>query len=283
MNDFILPGWRRPSGALVDVILGVLIVALLSGTWGCGTLANGRRWGEDAFSHVSAAHVARAARHALFDVQTLLPATTAVIFAAADLDEPASDWITDHTPVFQSPDTARNVSDYLNWTLQAETLATLLATPSGSEPQPWWQSKAKGFAAETLAAGVPLGTTALLKRLTNRKRPDGSDRRSFPSGHASSIFSMATLANRNLDDLDIYPWLRSSLQVGNIAMASTAGWARVAGGKHFPSDVLAGAAIGHFFSAFLHEALTVNASPPRFKVLVLPSKDETMAYLIFPF
>ena len=94
---------------------------------------------------------------------------------------------------------------------------------------------------------------------------------------------MATLSNRNLDDLDLNPWLSSSLKVGNIAMASAVGWARVAGGKHFPSDMSAAAAIGHFFSAFVHETLMRSREPPRFRLLVLSSQDETMAYVMFSF
>jgi membrane-associated phospholipid phosphatase len=31
-------------------------------------------------------------------------------------------------------------------------------------------------------------------------------------------------------------------------------WARVEARKHYPSDVLAGAALGHFLTAFIHDA-----------------------------
>jgi membrane-associated phospholipid phosphatase len=37
------------------------------------------------------------------------------------------------------------------------------------------------------------------------------------------------------------------------AAAATA-WARVEANKHYPSDVLAGAAIGHFLTAFIHDS-----------------------------
>jgi hypothetical protein len=32
-------------------------------------------------------------------------------------------------------------------------------------------------------------------------------------------------------------------------------WARIEAGEHFPSDVLAGAAIGNFVTAFIHDFL----------------------------
>ena len=43
----------------------------------------------------------------------------------------------------------------------------------------------KAFAATSAA-------TLILKRITNKKRPDGSDNYSFPSGHTSAAFSGAS-------------------------------------------------------------------------------------------
>jgi membrane-associated phospholipid phosphatase len=106
-----------------------------------------------------------------------------------------------------------------------------------------------------LALGATEGMTDLLKITTDRTRPDHSNDRSFPSGHASISFAASTLANRNLEFLRLPAWAQQSLTVGNLTLASAVAWARVEGGRHFPSDVLAGAAIGHFFSAFIHDAV----------------------------
>ncbi len=85
-------------------------------------------------------------------------------------------------------------------------------------------------------------------------RPDGSDDESFPSGHTSHAFAFATLANRNLDSLDYLEDVRAPLQVANTVLASGVAWARVEARKHYPSDVLFGAALGHFLTAFIHDA-----------------------------
>jgi membrane-associated phospholipid phosphatase len=91
----------------------------------------------------------------------------------------------------------------------------------------------------TLQAGGSIAAASLvtygLKEAFPELRPDGSDRKSFPSGHTSVSFaSAATLQNR-------YGW-----QVGLPAhlVAAFVGVARVKADKHHWYDVAAGAAIG---------------------------------------
>lgn len=273
----------RLAGVLLRHASVLMVVVSLSVTTGCGTLANGRRWGQDAFSRVNLKTVTHAAQDAFFDLQTLLPAAGAIIFAASDLDHEVSDWATDHTPLFGSQETARDVSDYLRGTLWAEAFATLIATPSGSEAEPWLYAKAKGFAVEGLSIGMTSGVTQGLKRLTDRTRPDRTEDLSFPSGHASGSFAAATLANRNLASINLTLWVKYPLHISNILLASGSAWARVEGGKHFPSDVMAGAALGHFLSAFIHDAFIGIPKADRFQLVIMPSKGGAMAYIYVPF
>ena len=81
------------------------------------------------------------------------------------------------------------------------------------------------FGCLALENGLSLGVTELLKRTVHRERPDGSDHFSFPSGHTA----MAMVNAR--------PGWRYSLTVG-------AAWGRQAAGRHYLTDVLAGAGIG---------------------------------------
>ena len=86
--------------------------------------------------------------------------------------------------------------------------------------------------ASLVAAG---GTTFALKDLVHERRPDGSDAKSFPSGHTSVSFAAAaTLENR-------YGWQAG---VPALVVASLVGLARVQADKHYVHDVVAGAAIG---------------------------------------
>ena len=266
--------------------LGVcLILLMLSlGIAGCGTLPNGRGWGQDALSSSSLARIPRAAYNAFFDLQTLIPAVGAVVCAAGDFDDDIADWATRHTPLFGSVEGAQKASDWLRTTLQVEAAVTALATPSGNDPQHWAYWKAKGLGVELAAVGLTSGVTHLLKATTDRGRPDDpQDKTSFPSGHASGAFAAATLANRNVDSLGISKPLQRTMQITNLGLASGVAWARVEGGRHYPSDVLAGAALGHFLSAFIHDAFLGLPDTGRFRLIILPAAENTRVELSFGF
>lgn len=114
--------------------------------------------------------------------------------------------------------------------------------------------------------------TTQFKKETNRVRPNRADDYSFPSGHTSGAFSSAQLASRNLDqyyfDDRVNFWARTSL----FALASGTGWARVEANKHYPSDVLFGAALGNFISAFASNLL-IDKNTDRVDVVIGPMND----------
>jgi hypothetical protein len=262
----------------------LLAIALISiPVTGCGTLKNDRGWGQDAIYPVDLKRVPRAAYNALFDLQTLIPTAGAVVFGASNLDKKVSNWASDHTPIFGSKDNANKASDYLLIPLYSETLLTALVTPSGDDPKNWAYWKMKGIAVEGLALGTTLGATALLKEATNRTRPDESNDKSFPSSHSSNAFVNSTLSNRNLNAISLPNEVRLPLQVGNILLSTSVAWARVEAQKHYPSDVLAGAALGHFLTAFIHDAFLGLPEDMRFGIVIIPLKGGGKVELSFNF
>ena len=261
-------------------VAGVLTLLLLAG---CTTLKNGRGWGQDAIYPLNLKKISGAAHDAFFDLQTLIPAAGALIFAVDDFDNEVSDWATDHNPIFGSDENAKDASDVLRNMLLAEFFVTALATPSGNDSKQWTNAKSKGLGVELAALGATLGTTVLLKSGSDRERPDESDNNSFPSGHSSASFSAATLANRNLDSIGLPKKLRRPLQVGNLFLATGVAWARVEGGKHFPSDVLAGAALGHFLTAFIHDAFLGLPAEDKFSFVIISLDGGAAAQLSFHF
>jgi membrane-associated phospholipid phosphatase len=78
--------------------------------------------------------------------------------------------------------------------------------------------------------------TFVLKEAIKRRRPDGSDRLSFPSGHASNAFAVATVW------VEQYGW--KAAVPGYLAASFVAG-SRLALAKHHLSDIVGGATLGY--------------------------------------
>ncbi|TVR93724.1 MAG: phosphatase PAP2 family protein [Spirochaetaceae bacterium] len=78
----------------------------------------------------------------------------------------------------------------------------------------------------------------------NRLQEDDGSRKSFFSGHSSHTFAVATFAT--IITRDLYPESRASLVVGGVGygLAASVSAMRVAGGRHYLSDVVVGAAWG---------------------------------------
>jgi membrane-associated phospholipid phosphatase len=106
-----------------------------------------------------------------------------------------------------------------------------------------------------IASGINIGATALIKATFNRTRPydkypgeifvnNPSAGNSFPSGHTSQAFAIATTLT-----LEYKKWY---VTVPAYLWAGCVGYSRMYLGKHYPSDVLAGAAVGAGSSYLSH-------------------------------
>ena len=126
-----------------------------------------------------------------------------------------------------------------------------------------WDQKGRGVFADLIVDGeVVLLTTALtslLERSTGRLRPliyrepplaPGSQRNSddvasFPSGHTSTAFAAASAGCTTFVRRMRPGWGKALVACApGFALSALTGVLRVAAGRHFPTDVLAGAALG---------------------------------------
>ena len=90
---------------------------------------------------------------------------------------------------------------------------------------------------EKMALGLVVDAALVnsLKLISRRTRPDGSDMRSFPSGHTSGAFTLSTILSRR------HGW---RIGLPAFALASLTALARMEDSKHYASDVIAGAFLG---------------------------------------
>lgn len=123
-----------------------------------------------------------------------------------------------------------------------------------------------GLASSLIAAGA---IAPLLKATVGRSRPSqtegtfvtGEGNVSFPSGHTTQAFAVASVIASHYDS----PWVKTAAY----GLAGLVGWARIENNAHYASDVLAGALIGTIVGRTvvrLHEN-------QRFAVAASPSLD----------
>lgn len=105
-----------------------------------------------------------------------------------------------------------------------------------------------------LSTGATLVAVELLKTTVDATRPDGSDNKSFPSGHTAVAFSAASFMDRRYGAQwreRHGAWAIPALY----GVAALTGLARVEANRHRWGDVLAGAAIGWGSARFLSEPM----------------------------
>lgn len=266
-------------GKRLNLVLMFCSIAMLAG---CGTLANGRGWGQDATLFPGWHRVGKAALNAALETGTWAPAVGAAVFQIGSMDRNLSHWASKRTPIFGSQTNASIASDVLNGVSMGACVITALATPSGKQPGDWALNKAKGLSVDIAAVALTAGVTSGLKSAVNRPRPTGSGQ-SFPSGHASNTSVCDTLSSRNVALLSLPYGARLGLKFGFTGLTVATAWARLEAKAHYPSDVLAGMAFGHFIGAFINDAFLGTDIPHNFFFSIEPSKKDIYcsAYLIF--
>lgn len=150
----------------------------------------------------------------------------------------------------QQSESYRKLSDRL---LQGSLLlpATLLATKPG-------RSKPLIIGLMAVETGLLTeGTTKMLKIIFRRRRPltynanfplgeklDNNALQSFPSGHTSNAAALSFFTAKVFHDLHPKSPLRPYVWLAAGGVPALTGYARYRAGKHFPSDILVGYALG---------------------------------------
>ena len=130
------------------------------------------------------------------------------------------------------PDFKKSADDYL----QYSPLSVMVGLKAfGVESRSSWGRMA---VSDAFSAALMTGIVGTLKNTTNVTRPDGSNNKSFPSGHTATAFMTATMLTKEYGGVS--PWIG----IGSYSVAAATGLMRVANNRHWLSDVLTGAGVG---------------------------------------
>mgnify|MGYP000032355680 CR=1 FL=1 len=157
--------------------------------------------------------------------------------------------------------------------------AATMTSPAYANSQDDWATASDigAYGLTAIAIGVPLAkgdehgalqaggsyaaaqiSAFTLKRVFPETRPDGSDRKSFPSGHTATAFASAA---------SIYERQGPKMGIPALAVAGMVGVARVKADKHHWYDAVAGAGIG------LASGLLITRKPSEKGVAIVPWGD----------
>jgi hypothetical protein len=130
------------------------------------------------------------------------------------------------------PNFNNHLDDYLQWAPYLELGAVLAFGVEGRN------DRVNLALILAKSEAIMLGSVYLIKVSTGHLRPDGSDNRSFPSGHTAQAFLAASIVHTELRDKS--PWYG----VGAYTLATGVGAFRMLNNKHWEADVFAGAGVG---------------------------------------
>ncbi len=238
---------------LARIVLGALVLSAS----GCAT------WSDRPEADANASRFERirmAAVSAARDPATWIPAAGAVAFRMGNLDERVSDWAYEHTPIFGTPEDANRASTELRAIACAAAVLAPLSIPPLTDSAQAGMTKTQGLTGGLAAGLTNSAIVGFTKKETGEIRPNGNPG-SFPSSHTSQAFACAISASRSLESVPMSAGMRKALRINLTAVAAATAWGRVEAHHHYPSDTLAGAALGNFLANFIFDAFLKPANP----------------------
>ena len=207
----------------------------------------------------SGADLRDAARHAGLHRDVWIPALSAAAVGLSGQDADLARRTARDSQLFSD---AQGSSDDLKDVAAILYGVTLLAAPADPVV-----SRSQYLLLDAQALSLSLGASTLLKDVTGRERPDGSNEQSFPSGHASYVATMTALSRAHVARTRLAPGMKGFLNGGFYALSAASAYARVEAGKHHLSDVLAGVALGNFAAHFVRRLAFRDSEQVSLRVL----------------
>ena len=162
-------------------------------------------------------------------------------------------------------DQAASISDLL---LYGAFIGTIPLVPAFSNN---YYSKALKMSLNVISLNGII--TNIVKMTVKRQRPDSFYKtradaddsfRSFFSGHTSTTFALGTSNAILLSEA--YPDKSDLIWFANLSLATATGYLRIAGDKHYLSDVFCGGIVGYFVAKYVHKRMDTEETRLGFSV-----------------
>ncbi len=192
----------------------------------------------------------------------------------------------DRNAVFNYSQNAEMASDILLYSSIAVPLSLLLDKKARNE---WITIGVMGMEVLMVTSGI----TNTIKPVALRSRPlaynpevpegvkmEVDTRFSFFSGHTAVSASMTFFAAKVFSDLNPDSKWKPVVWVGAITIPAATAWARVEAGKHFPTDVIAGYAIGAAIGYFI-PVMHLQKDATKAQLKLMPTFNGMAMQLVF--
>jgi membrane-associated phospholipid phosphatase len=222
------------------------------------------------------------AKNAILDPYTIGALTLATGIYLSHKDQQISDWATAHHPVFGSEQNARTTTDLLQYSSLAiyGITAIIKNNMNGNSTISF---PIVNVSSDISAIFLTVFTTEILKNNVGRLRPNHGDERSFPSGHTSFTTINANLTSHQLNTLEMKNNTRFLCNAALATMVTATAWGRIEGKKHYPTDVLAGAALGNFVGNFITSLYNDNIQNKTSSINMQISPDDCQIFVAMKF
>lgn len=264
---------RRARFAALPLTFVSLLICLHAGAADSGQ-STGSDWAE---------RLGRAARNAALAPRTWVPLVGAVALQAGEADRRLQSWAAEQTPLFGSRRNADRVSDDLKLLANSAWVISTVVPWQDEADGVWLGSKARVLGVQVVGHMATSGLVGRLKDSTARMRPNGEGATSFPSDHASRAALHTTYTRFNLAHVGWSDVAQARASLGLDVLSASTAWARIEAHQHYPSDVLAGMALGNFIGAFVTEAFLNRREAQGLQVMLQPSRDRFLLTLQMPF
>lgn len=222
------------------------------------------------------------AKRAILDPYTIGALTLATGIYLANKDQQISDWATAHHPVYGSEYNAQKITDLLQYSsLAIYGLTSILK--NNMDGNSAISFPIVNVSSDISAIFLTVFTTEILKNNVGRLRPNYGDTRSFPSGHTSFTTINANLSSHQLNDIEMKNSTRLLCNAALATMVTATAWGRIEGKKHYPTDVLAGAALGNFVGNFITSLYNDNIPEKTSSINMQISPNDCQIFVAMKF